>query len=938
MAISRRDLLKVGGTVVVGGSLLSAGSGSAAAASRGRGALVGSTAVAVSAVGTDSVDRDSVFTRGGSGPLYWSTYGYDYPNNNAQSQASWQANVTWVAKNLKPYGIDMACTDGWVDYTQATNSNGYILNYQDSWAMGWAGMSSYLSGLGLKMGVYYNPLWVTKSAYNDPSKTVVGRPDIPISSIVTAGDFFGGNKGTQEIYWVDVTKDGAKEFVQGYVNYFKQLGAVYLRGDFWAWYETGYDQNEGTVGVAHGSANYATALGWISEAAGDGLEVSVVMPNLLNHGQNERRYGDLIRIDDDCGSGGWNFLDGGRSSWQNYWTQWHTPFLGFTGFSDISGRGQMILDGDVLEMNSFGSDDERRTALTLFAMAGSPLIVGDRSDNIGSYLSFWQNNDILNINKAGFVGKPYYHNANPFSSDPTSRDPETWTGQLPDGTWLVALFNTTYSSVTKSIDFAGALGLAAGGTVHDVWNNTNLGQMTSYSASLPMHGVSLIKITPAGSGAPVYQSQVAAWGGGAMFDNAASGFSGNGYVDGLGSVGARVVFGVTGAGGTTPVTIRYANSGSAASLTISAKNVAGTVSGSTSVSLPGTGGAGTWSTVTVNLALAAGTNLITLERTSTDSGSVNLDSIQVGASSGGSTPPGAPGTPAASAITSNAVTLTWSAAAAGSNPIAGYQVYQVGSPDTVVASTAAGTLTATISGLTAATSYSFYVKAKDSAGTVGAASGTTAVTTAGSGGSTPPGAPGTPAASTITATAVTLTWSAAAAGSNAIAGYQVYEVGSPDTVVASTAAGTLTATISGLMSATQYGFYVKAKDSAGALGAASATKTVTTAAVSAGAAVSYAVQSDWGSGFSALVTITNTGTSAINNWTLGFTFAGNQHVTNGWNATWSQSGANVTASSESFNGAIAPGASVQIGFTGTYSGANAKPTAFTINGQPATTQ
>ncbi|MFD0636497.1 alpha-galactosidase [Catenulispora yoronensis] len=514
MAISRRDLLRVGGTAVVGGALLSTEAGSATAATSAAGAAPGAASpppAAAPTVAPDTIDRDSVFTRGGSGPLYWSTYGYDYPNNNAQSQASWQANVTWVANNLKSYGINMACTDGWVDYTQATNAHGYILNYQDTWAMGWAGMASYLSNLGLRMGVYYNPLWVTKAAYNDPTKTVIGRPDVPISAIVTAGDFFGGSKGTQEIYWVDVTKDGAKEYVQGYINYFKQLGCVYLRSDFWAWYETGYDQNMGTVGVNHGSANYATALGWISEAAGDAMELSVVMPNMLNHGQNERRYGDLVRIDDDCGSGGWNFLSGGRSSWQNYWTQWHTPFLGFTGFSDASGRGQLILDGDVLEMNSFGSDDERRTALTLFAMAGSPLIVGDRADNIGSYLSFWQNNDILDINKAGFVGKPLYRNANPFSTDATSRDPETWMGQMPDGTWLVALFNTTYSTVTKSIDFAAVLGLSAGGAVHDVWNNTDLGQKTAHSASIPMHGVSLIKITPAGNGAPIYQSQVAAW-------------------------------------------------------------------------------------------------------------------------------------------------------------------------------------------------------------------------------------------------------------------------------------------------------------------------------------------------------------------------------------------------------------------------------------------
>lgn len=38
------------------------------------------------------------------------------------------------------------------------------------------------------MGVYYNPLWVTQAAVNDSTKKVIGT-DIPISSIVTSGDF-----------------------------------------------------------------------------------------------------------------------------------------------------------------------------------------------------------------------------------------------------------------------------------------------------------------------------------------------------------------------------------------------------------------------------------------------------------------------------------------------------------------------------------------------------------------------------------------------------------------------------------------------------------------------------------------------------------------------------------------------------------------------------
>ncbi|GLW10407.1 cellulose 1,4-beta-cellobiosidase [Microtetraspora sp. NBRC 13810] len=92
---------------------------------------------------------------------------------------------------------------------------------------------------------------------------------------------------------------------------------------------------------------------------------------------------------------------------------------------------------------------------------------------------------------------------------------------------------------------------------------------------------------------------------------------------------------------------------------------------------------------------------------------------------------------------------------------------------------------------------------------------------------------------------------------------------------------------------------------------------------------------DWGGGFTASVRITNNG-DPLNGWTLGFRFPGNQRVTQGWSATWSQSGADVTARSMDWNGNLPAGQSTSIGFNGSYSGTNAKPTAFTINGTTCT--
>ncbi|MGK5519510.1 glycoside hydrolase family 6 protein [Micromonospora sp. URMC 107] len=95
--------------------------------------------------------------------------------------------------------------------------------------------------------------------------------------------------------------------------------------------------------------------------------------------------------------------------------------------------------------------------------------------------------------------------------------------------------------------------------------------------------------------------------------------------------------------------------------------------------------------------------------------------------------------------------------------------------------------------------------------------------------------------------------------------------------------------------------------------------------------VSYTT-SDWQGGFTATVNIKNTG-DALNGWTLGFTFPdGNQRVQQGWSARWTQTGQNVTAQNESYNGTVASGATVSIGFNGAWSGSNPKPTSFTLNG------
>ncbi|MFH9060042.1 glycoside hydrolase family 6 protein [Streptomyces coeruleorubidus] len=95
--------------------------------------------------------------------------------------------------------------------------------------------------------------------------------------------------------------------------------------------------------------------------------------------------------------------------------------------------------------------------------------------------------------------------------------------------------------------------------------------------------------------------------------------------------------------------------------------------------------------------------------------------------------------------------------------------------------------------------------------------------------------------------------------------------------------------------------------------------------------VDYKVQNQWNTGFTAAVTITNN-SAAKSSWSLKWSYAGNQKVTSGWNAKISQSGADVTVANESYNAQLATGGSVSFGFQGSYSGSNAIPATFTLDG------
>ncbi|MGW2832126.1 glycosyl hydrolase family 18 protein [Streptomyces sp. NPDC001286] len=92
------------------------------------------------------------------------------------------------------------------------------------------------------------------------------------------------------------------------------------------------------------------------------------------------------------------------------------------------------------------------------------------------------------------------------------------------------------------------------------------------------------------------------------------------------------------------------------------------------------------------------------------------------------------------------------------------------------------------------------------------------------------------------------------------------------------------------------------------------------AAESGGATATYTKTQDWGTGFGGQWTIKNTGSSSISSWTVEWDFPSGTSVTSAWDADVTNSGTHWTAKNKSYNGTLAPGASVSFGFNGAGSG------------------
>lgn len=420
-------------------------------------------------------------------PLYWSVYEYCYTREQAGepidlTPAQWDEIIDWVATDLKPFGYDMVCTDGFISMT----SDGTTPYMTDYGSISLKDLVAKCKAKGLKLGVYDNPLWI--HCGNDET--------IPGTEWKVGGLYYNGNDeitnpsaSNMWFNWAIAEHSGCREYIDGFFKHYKELGVEYIRMDFLSWYEDGKDRNIGIVGHGYGRASYARALSYIAESAKKyGIFTSLVMPHLNNDAEIEAKYGNMVRIVADTAGGGWwhcSAADKGRS--YTNWPNCMNMFDGFTYWSHIAGRNKVILDGDFIRLNTFASDAEKETVISLQLMAGGPVTPSDQPSTIGNNIKFYQNEEMLALNADRFTGKPLSDDLN----DPNN---QIWYGQMTNGDYVIGLFNRNDNAATLKVNFAD-LGITGQWNVRDLWKHADEGPASSISETIPAHGCKIVRLS-----------------------------------------------------------------------------------------------------------------------------------------------------------------------------------------------------------------------------------------------------------------------------------------------------------------------------------------------------------------------------------------------------------------------------------------------------------
>jgi alpha-galactosidase len=332
---------------------------------------------------------------------------------------------------------------------------------------------NYVHNNGQKIGLYTIP-GLPKDAYNANTPifgTSCHAQDIVVLPLTTA-DYWNIN------YKIDFTKPCAQSYINSIADLFGSWGIDFLKFDS---VTPGSGHNDTSIDSRGDVAAWAQALAphniW--------FEISWALDH--NYVNTWKQYANGWRVDWDiecyCGTGTQ------LTTWSNIarlfpdaaiWWRDAGPG-GWNDFDSLNvGNGSM--DGL--------TQDERKTAMSFWAISAAQLYIGNDMTNLDSYgIGLLTNDEVIAVNQAG---RP----AHPVS---TATDQQVWYANNGDGSYTVGLFNLGSSSATVSVNWSD-IGLTGAATVRDLWTHTDLGSYNAgfSSVNLPPHGSQLLRVVSKG--------------------------------------------------------------------------------------------------------------------------------------------------------------------------------------------------------------------------------------------------------------------------------------------------------------------------------------------------------------------------------------------------------------------------------------------------------
>jgi alpha-galactosidase len=380
-------------------------------------------------------------------------------------------------------------------------------------------MVDHIHANGQKAGIYWIP-GIEQPAV-DGNYPILGTPyhtqDIVVIPLAK-GNAFAANPPNPYHDKIDFTKPGAQEYIDSIVELFSSWGFDFIKLDA---VTPGSYSNDLSID------NRADVEAWSNAIAKTGRLIWLTVSWQLSQDYASvwQQWSNARRIDDDveCEGRCATLTNWPRIVLREYddvgWEHEASTTLGWNDMDTLD-VGDGTLDGL--------SDVEKQTAITIWAMANSPMYLGGDLTKLDDFAkSAFTNEELIAVDQSGLPAVQVTGGPQP-----------VWMSKQADGSIYVAVYNLNGLSSKVTVRWSD-LGFRHALAVRDVWNHTNLGpSAAAFTTTLVGHGSRLLKVTPLGAvTAPVgqvYEAETATLSG-ATFVSSCSACSGGAKLSYLGA-------------------------------------------------------------------------------------------------------------------------------------------------------------------------------------------------------------------------------------------------------------------------------------------------------------------------------------------------------------------------------------------------------------------